>query len=169
MRSDQLTFFDKNDRERSLFEQPAPQLKATTITVTKTILAPAQQVFDQWLIPVFIGEWMFGPKIQREKVIHLENEVRKGGSFKFRLNRKGLELLISGELLELEIPKRLTMSWRESTYPDEQSQIIAQFDSLEEKTKLKVSIRLPAQLSNQKESTKKLWTARLKVLAEKCN
>jgi hypothetical protein len=61
------------------------------------------------------------------------------------------------------------MSWRESTHPDEQSQIIAQFDSLEEKTKLKVSIRLPAQLGNQKESTKKLWTARLKVLAKKCN
>ena len=169
MRSDQLTFFDKNDRERSLFEQPAPQLKATTITVTKTILAPAQQVFDQWLIPVFIGEWMFGPKNKRKKIIHLENEVRKGGSFKFRLNRKGLDLLISGELLELEIPKRLIMSWRESTHPDEQSQIIAQFDSLAEKTKLKVSIRVPAKLSNQKESTKKLWTARLKVLAEKCN
>ena len=112
---------------------------------------------------------MFGPKIQQEKVIHLENEVRKGGGFKFRINRKGLDLLISGELLELEIPKRLTMSWRESTHPDEQSQIIAQFDSLEERTKLKVSIRLPAMLSSQKESTKKLWAARLKALAEKCN
>jgi uncharacterized protein YndB with AHSA1/START domain len=167
MSSDQLTFFDKNDRERSLFEQSAPQLKPITVTTTKTINAPAQQVFDQWLIPVFIGEWMVGPKVQREKIINLENKVRKGGDFKFMLNRKGQDTEISGELAELDIPKRLVMTWRESTHPDELSQVIAQFDALEQKTKLKVSIKLPAQLSSQKENTKKLWTIRLTALAEK--
>ena len=167
MSSDQLSFFDKNDRERSLFEQAAPQLKPTTVNVTKTINAPAQQVFDQWLIPVFIGEWMVGPKIQLEKVISLENKVRKGGDFKFLLNRRGQELEISGELLELDIPKGLTMTWRESTHPDVESQVVAHFTAQEQKTKLKVAIKLPAQLSNNKEETKKLWTKRLTALADK--
>ena len=70
MTSDQLSFFDRNDRERSLFEQGTPAAKPTTFSLTKTINAPTQKVYDQWLIPVFISKWMFGPKVQLS-LIHI--------------------------------------------------------------------------------------------------
>ena len=166
MTSDQLSFFDRNDRERSLFEQGNPAAKPTNFSLTKTIKAPTQKVYDQWLIPVFIGKWMFGPKVQREKVIKLENNVRKGGDFKFLINRKNQDVEVTGEIKVLDIPRRLELSWQESTYPDEISLVIAQFDSLEAKTKLKLNVKLPTELSPYKDSIKKLWSARLTALAK---
>lgn len=167
MSSDQLSFFEKNDRERGLFEPGQTASKPSSFSLTKTINAPAQQVFDQWLIPVFIGDWMFGPNVQREQVISLENNVRQGGNYKFLINRKGQEIEISGEIQELDIPKKLALSWTENTHPDDVSQISAQFDAQNEKTKLKLAVKLPAELSQQKDATKKLWSTRLSALAKK--
>ena len=166
MTSDQLSFFDRNDRERSLFEQGTPAAKPANFSLTKTINAPIQKVYDQWLIPVFIGKWMFGPNVQREKVIMLENNVRKGGDFKFLINRKGKDVEVTGEIKVLDIPRRLELSWQESTHTDEESLVIVQFDSLEGKTKLKLNVKLPAELSPYKNSIKKLWAARLAALAK---
>ena len=49
--------------------------KAISFNLNKTINGPQQAVFDHWLIPVFVGEWMFGPKVQAEKVLELKNTV----------------------------------------------------------------------------------------------
>ena len=89
---------------------------------------------------MFIGKWMFGPNVQREKVIMLENNVRKGGDFKFLINRKGQDVEVTGEIKVLDIPRRLELSWQESTYADEECLVIVQFDSLEGKTKLKLTL-----------------------------
>lgn len=167
MSTDQLSFFDKNDRERSLFEPKASESKPANFSISKTINAPAQKVFDHWLIPVFIGDWMFGPKIQRESVISLENKVCKGGEYEFLIDRQGQEHQITGVIKELDIPSRLTLSWIESMHPDTESQVSVQFNSLNDKTKLKLNIKLPAELSAHKESTKKLWAKRLASLASK--
>ncbi|MDD9891694.1 MAG: SRPBCC domain-containing protein [Gammaproteobacteria bacterium] len=167
MSSDQLSFFDRNDRERSLFEPKASETRPANFSITRTINAPAQKVFDQWLIPVFLGDWMFGPKVQREKVLSLENKVCKGGEYKFLINRKGQEMHITGEIKELDIPNSLTLSWIESIHPESESLISAQFNSLSDKTKLKLSIKLPVELAAHKESIKKLWTKRLATLAAK--
>ncbi|NKB32925.1 MAG: hypothetical protein GKR91_07485 [Pseudomonadales bacterium] len=167
MSSDQLSFFDRNDRERGLFEPNPTANKPSSFSLTKTINAPSQQVFDQWLIPVFIGDWMFGPNVQREQVISLENKVRKGGDYKFLVNRKGQEIEVCGEIQELDIPKKLVLSWVENTHPNEISQITAQFESHNEKTKLKLGVKLPAELSPQKDAIKKLWSTRLSALAKK--
>ena len=58
---------------------PPGKLKASSISLSKTIDAPAQEVYDQWLIPVFVGDWMFG----RHSIVRLENKVRKGGEFTY--------------------------------------------------------------------------------------
>ena len=35
--------------------------KAVSFNLSKSINGSQQSVFDHWLIPVFVGEWMFGP------------------------------------------------------------------------------------------------------------
>lgn len=167
MSINQLSLFNKNDHERSLFEPSQQDIKPANFSITKTINASAQVVFDQWLIPVFIGEWMFGSQIQNESVVSLENKVRKGGKFRFVINRKGREVQINGEITELDIPKDLAFIWVESTNPGVASQISANFFPLAGKTKLKLSVKLPVELGVQKDHIKKLWTARLATLAAK--
>ncbi|HBJ89903.1 MAG: hypothetical protein CMQ07_03730 [Gammaproteobacteria bacterium] len=143
--------------------------KAISFNLNKTINGPQQAVFDHWLIPVFVGEWMFGPKVQAEKVLELKNTVRKNGSYEYRIERKGKEIIHSGEFLELDIPNRVSLSWRESPKENLESQISAQFSSEGSKTRMKLTIKLPAELGPDKDKIKDSWSARCKALAEKFN
>ncbi|MDP6537240.1 MAG: SRPBCC family protein [Gammaproteobacteria bacterium] len=166
MQTDKMT-----SNQLSMFEEPAaplqPVAKATTIKLSKTINAPSQQVFDHWLIPVFIGDWMFAAHTQQGKVISLENKVRKGGAFRFTIDFKGSEIIHNGEYLELDIPNKLAFTWRSSTQPDCESKVTAQFQEVDNKTRLKLTIRLAAELYDQKDLVKQAWTSRCSALAAK--
>ena len=161
MVNDQLPMFG----EQSL--PPAPISKPTNIYLTKTVNASNQKVLDYWLIPVFIGEWMFGPKVQQEHVVSLENKVRKGGDFAFKVNRKGTEIEYTGEYIELDIPNKLVFSWSDSLNPSCKSQVTAQFLESNNKTRLRLKIKLDANLYNEKDSFKEQWSARCSALAAK--
>ncbi len=159
MSADQLSMFGQ--------ESESAAAAPTSFSVSRTINGKQQQVCDHWLIPVFIGEWMFGPKVQAEKILSLENTVRKNGEFNYLIHRRGREVNHSGEYLELNIPSKLSFSWIESTHPDAECQISVQFVADADKTKLKMNVKLPAQISGNKDKIKKQWTARCKALAEK--
>ncbi|MBM86812.1 MAG: hypothetical protein CMQ41_00375 [Gammaproteobacteria bacterium] len=163
MHPSQLSFFDRNDREQNLFDR-SQITKSSNFSITKTINAPVHAVFDQWLIPIFIGGWMFDPKIQKESIISLENKVRKGGEFKFLVDRKGQKIIITGRILELEIPEHLAFSWIESPHTKAESQISVKFNPMNGKTKIKLTAKLPAVLSEHIKDTKKIWAARLTLL-----
>ena len=79
-------------RQLSMLEDdpqlPAGKLKASSISLSKTINAPAQQVYDQWLIPVFVSDWMFGC----HSIVKLENKVRKGGEFTYVVKSRNQEI-----------------------------------------------------------------------------
>ncbi len=141
--------------------------KAVSISLSKSINASAQKVCDHWLIPVFVGEWMFGAHVKQEKIVQLKNEVRKGGSFSFTVNQRGTDIQHSGSYLELDIPNRLVFSWTSSTHPGCESQITVQFLQEKEKTKLKITIKLDAELGNFRDEIKREWTVRCNALAEK--
>lgn len=161
MSADQLSMFSGDEGATG------KKASASSFSISKTINGKQQAVCDHWLIPVFVGEWMFGPKVQAEKVISLDNTVRKNGEFDFKVHRRGKEITHHGEYLELNIPSRLLFTWTESTYPDAQCQVKVQFDEVSGKTKLKLTVQLPANLSADKDKIKKQWTARCKALAEK--
>ena len=157
MSSDQLSMFGETEQQGS----------PTSFSLSKTINGKQQQVCDHWLIPVFVGKWMFGPQVQAEKILKLENTVRKNGEFSYRIHRRGQEVIHSGEYLELNLPNKLTFSWKESNQPDSACQISVQFAEQAEKTKLKMTVRIPAELSSNKDKIKKVWSARCKALADK--
>lgn len=153
----------------SMFETESPAKKSagSSISVNKTINGKQQNVFDHWLIPVFVGEWMFGPKIQAEEIISLENTVRRNGEFDYRVKRNGKEISHQGKYLELAIPNTLVFSWTESTAPEVTSQISVQFSDAGDKTRLKLTVKLPPELDLERDRIKDTWTARCKALAEK--
>lgn len=139
----------------------------SSFSISKTINASAQQVCDHWLIPVLVGTWMFGPKVQAEKILQLDNTVRKEGEFDFCVHRRGKEVSHSGNYLELNIPNKISFSWVESTYPEAECQISVQFSEDAGKTKMKMNMRLPGELADEKDKLKRTWSNRCKVLAEK--
>ena len=161
MVSEQLSMFEGQSQNL------APTVKPSSIYLTKTVNASNQQVFDQWLMPVFIGEWMFGPKVQQEQVVSLENKVRRGGEFAFKVIRKSTEIVHTGEYIELDVPNKLVFSWSDSLHRSCMSQVTVLFQEANNKTRLKITIKLDPKLYNEKDSFKKQWSARCSALAAK--
>ena len=75
MTTDQLSMFEDDSAEAS---KPAPKFKTFSVSLSRTIVSPAEKIFDRWLIPTFVGNWMFGEHLGNEKVVDLQNEVRPG-------------------------------------------------------------------------------------------
>jgi len=147
-------------------EQAAPVAgKPATFSLNKTIGASAQRVFDQWLIPVFLEEWLFGAHTGGEKVVNLQNTVRKGGEFDYQVTRQGQDVHYIGDYLELDIPKRLAFTWGEKSAAVEPLQITVQFSEDGDKTRIKLQGRIPADRAADRDDIKALWTARCAALA----
>jgi uncharacterized protein YndB with AHSA1/START domain len=161
MASDQISMFGETPPAPTAKEKPA------SFTITKTFQASAQKVFDQWLIPVFIGKWMFNKEIAGEKIVSLDNTVRKGGDYTFTVEKKGNPIRYSGEYLELKIPNHLVFSWIKDGREDRRSQISLRFEEDGDKTKMKFAMKLDPALNDQKESIKRIWNARCAALAER--
>ena len=73
--------------------------------------ATRERVFDAWLDPALIGQWMFGPKLRDETVVCIEVVARVGGSFSFVVLRQGTEFDHVGEYLDVDRPSRLVFTW----------------------------------------------------------
>ena len=82
----------------------------TDLTLTRQIAARPSIVFDAVTTAEGIAHW-FGPDDQ--PVLSSEMDTRLGGAFRVRFrNDDGLEHEASGEILELDPPRRVVMSWR---------------------------------------------------------
>lgn len=158
------------DQQISMFsDQAAPSVgKPASFSLTKTINADTQRVFDQWLIPVFLEAWLFGDHTGKEQVIDLQNTVRKGGDFSYRVSRNGQEVCYTGDYEELSIPNRLAFTWSELNAGQEPLQISVLFTADGNKTRLKLQGRIPPDQAADLERIKTQWAARLAALAERC-
>lgn len=155
------------DQQISMFsDQAAPATgKPVNFSISKTIKADAQRVFDQWLIPVFLEEWLFGAHTGNETVVNLQNTVRKGGEFAYQIKRRGQEVCYVGDYEALDIPSRLAFTWGEKDAEVEPLQINVQFNADGDKTRVKLQGRIPASRAADKDAIKDLWAARCDALA----
>ena len=76
--------------------------------VERILPAPPDIVFDEWLDPVGMAEWMC-PRPARPTRIDLDPRV--GGRFLIDIDDEGFELSVTGEYLELDPPHRLRFTW----------------------------------------------------------
>jgi len=73
--------------------------------------AAPDRVFDAWLSPALIGQWMFGPTLRDEEVLRISVDPRVGGSFSFLVRRQGEDIDHLGRYLEIDRPRRLVFTW----------------------------------------------------------
>lgn len=82
-----------------------------TARVTAEFQSPAERLFQAWLEPDVISQWMFGPALREETIVHIITEPHVGGLFSFLVERQGQRLDHVGQYLAIEFPKRLQFTW----------------------------------------------------------
>jgi len=83
--------------------------------VRRLLPASPDVVYDEWLDPVALADWMC-PRPARCR--NVESEPRLGGRLRIDIEDDGEEFRVSGEYLVLDRPTRLSFSWSCSTWPD---------------------------------------------------
>ena len=83
--------------------------------VRRLLPAPPHVVYDEWLDPGALADWMC-PRPARCRGV--ESEPRLGGRLRIDIEDGGTEYWVSGEYLVLDRPSRLSFSWSCSTWPD---------------------------------------------------
>lgn len=81
------------------------------VGVQRHFPVPPERVFDAWLTPRLLGQWMFGPRVREEKVIRLDVDPRVGGRFSMLVDRDGERIDHVGEYLVMDRPHRLEFTW----------------------------------------------------------
>jgi uncharacterized protein YndB with AHSA1/START domain len=81
------------------------------VTVIRRFNAAAERVFDAWLDPEMLAQWMFGPAVRDEEIVRLTMDARTGGCFSFLVRRNGEEIDHAGTYLEIKRPNRLAFTW----------------------------------------------------------
>ena len=83
--------------------------------VRRVLSAPPHVVFDEWLDPEGMTEWMC-PRPARAVTIALEPAV--GGALRIDIEDSGASLYVTGRFIELDRPRRLRFSWSCSDWTD---------------------------------------------------
>ena len=83
--------------------------------VRRVLPAPPHVVFDEWLDPEGMTEWMC-PRPARAVKIALEPVV--GGALRIDIDDRPASLYVTGRFIELDRPRRLRFTWSCSDWED---------------------------------------------------
>lgn len=83
--------------------------------VRRVMPAPPDVVFDEWLDPAGMTEWMC-PRPARAVKIELEPSV--GGALRIDIEDSGTSLYVTGRFTELDRPRLLRFTWSCSDWAD---------------------------------------------------
>lgn len=141
------------------------------VLVTHDFAHSPERVFDAWLDPDLIAQWMFGPELRDEEVQGISVAPRVGGSFSFRVLR-GNELLDhSGHYLEMDRPHRLAFTWGVRQYLPESSTVYIDIAAAETAAgpgvRLDLTHRMPEDAAEYADQTREGWKTMLRLLERK--
>jgi len=83
--------------------------------VQRLMPAPPEVVFQEWLDPESLAEWMC-PRPTRCVAVTVEPHV--GGIVRFDVDELGTSILITGRFLAIERPRLLRFTWTNSDWTD---------------------------------------------------
>ncbi|MBS1694831.1 MAG: SRPBCC domain-containing protein [Actinobacteria bacterium] len=85
------------------------------VRVERVMPAAPAVVFDEWLDPESLMEWMC-PRPARCVTVTIEPRV--GGAVRFDVDDSGTSVLITGQFLQIDRPHLLRFTWTSSDWPD---------------------------------------------------
>ena len=137
-----------------------------TVRVSRRFLAAADKVFDAWLDPVLLGQWMFGPRLRDEQVLHLNVDPRVGGAFSFLVRRPGGEVEHIGTYREIDRPEWLAFTWGVAGESTDESVVAIDIKPLDFGCELTLTHEMDPKWAEYAERTKTGWTKMIEALAE---
>jgi len=99
-----------------------------SVIVTKTIQAPIEKVFDAWLNPKMLSQFILPMPGMPQP--HTETDAREGGKFTIIMQVGDDKIPHTGEYLEISRPNKLVFTW-ESPFSTEDSTVTLEFNKLE--------------------------------------
>jgi uncharacterized protein YndB with AHSA1/START domain len=79
-----------------------------SLTVSRAIAAPAEQLFDAWLDAESLGTWLRPSGILETRA---ETDPHVGGEFRIVMVREASSVVHVGTYLEIDRPHRLAFTW----------------------------------------------------------
>ncbi|MBI5092823.1 MAG: SRPBCC domain-containing protein [Candidatus Hydrogenedentes bacterium] len=135
------------------------------VRVFRHFNAPPERVFDAWLDPELIGQWMFGPRLREEEVLRISVDARVAGSFSFLVRRQGVEFDHIGTYREIDRPRRLVFTWGIAGASDNESLVIITIAPLESGCELTLLHEMDPKWADYASRAEAGWTKMLDTLA----
>lgn len=88
---------------------------ASIVRVQRVMPAPPSVVFDEWLDPEAMKEWMCPRPV---RCVAITVEPRVGGTVQFDVDDSGTSVLIAGRFLTVDRPHVLRFTWTNSNWSD---------------------------------------------------
>jgi len=138
------------------------QTLAAAVVVRRTIAASAEDLFDAWLDPQALAEWMRPGAIQRSEA---RVDPRVGGAYEVIMHGEKGPIPHRGIYQLIDRPRRLVFTWT-SPFAGADTLVTVDFRPVEKKTEVIVTHeRLP---ENEVGSHTRGWTSGLEHLDQAC-
>jgi uncharacterized protein YndB with AHSA1/START domain len=138
-------------------------LAPAAVVVRRTIAAPPKKIFDAWLDPIALAEWMRPGEIRSTQA---EIDPRVGGKYQIDMQGSSGPIHHSGEYRVIDRPRKLVFTWVSVHTGDAPSLVTVDFLPVERGTEIIVTHeRLP---ESAMPSHRNGWTSGLQHLDEAC-
>ena len=138
-------------------------LASAAVVVRRTIAASAEDLFDAWLDPEALAEWMRPGTIKRSEA---RTDPRVGGAYEVIMHGDSGTIPHSGVYRVIDRPRRLVFTWNSPFAGHEDSLVTVDFRPVGQSTEIMVTHeRLPA---SAMESHRRGWTGGLEQLDQAC-
>ena len=138
-------------------------LASAAVVVRRVIAASAEDLFDAWLDPEALAQWM-RPGTINSTVARVEPRV--GGSYEITMQGQSGPIVHKGVYRAIERPKRLVFTWISGPTENKETLVTVDFVRLDKRTEVIVTHeQLP---ESAMPSHRNGWTSGLQHLDEAC-
>jgi uncharacterized protein YndB with AHSA1/START domain len=141
--------------------RPAPNIN---VSVSRHFNVSPERLFDAWLDPEMIGNWMFGPALREEEVLRVVADARVGGSFSFLVRRQGQEIDHVGKYREIDRPRRLVFTWGIAGDSEDESLVIIEIVPQGTGAELTLTHEMDPKWADYASRTEAAWAKMLEAL-----
>ncbi len=132
------------------------------ISIIKAFQLPAGEVFDTWLSPALIRQWLGR---NTAKTTQVEVEPREGGEFIFKQQHGNDQKKYWGTYRIVDRPHGLAFSWHAPNL-GQAGEITIAFLATQTGCKIKLTHQLDAKFPDQADIVRKNWTAILDAMEQ---
>jgi len=154
---------------RALLAAPRPVEPETEdeaeVRVTRRFAAPAEAVFDAWLDPATVGDWLF--RTAEGALIRSEVHPDVGGRYEIVERRGEEEVLHTGRYEAIERPERLVFTLAVPLYSEREERVTVAVAAAEEGCTLTLTQTRAPDAPVSAEQIARGWAALLDALADR--